>query len=66
MVARKRNARVVFIVAVIMFALIAAFMFWAAIGEANTIDSPVTTPIGTTVPTVGSTTAPTIAPTSAY
>ncbi len=51
MVAQRRTGKMVLVVAVIMFALIAAFLVWAAAGEANAIGSPVSTSATGAAPT---------------
>jgi len=43
MLAKRKIARMVVIASLIMFALIAAFFKWAAVGEANGIGAPINT-----------------------
>jgi len=51
MLARRPTALVVFVAAVIMFALILAFFLWAAAGEARDIGSPISTTTVGSAPT---------------
>jgi hypothetical protein len=51
MLAKRKTARIVVIVAIVMFGLIAGFFLWAARGESIVIDSPISTSTEGVIPT---------------
>jgi hypothetical protein len=46
MLARRKNAQIVLVGAIIWLALIAGFLLWVGAGEADFVDAPIATPSG--------------------